>query len=340
MRAAYFLRHHYSTVEESSDDVTRGEIIRNLCVSLKQRDHGSLLRHEFAYVMGQIRDARACQVLEEVLADDDECVMVRHECAEALGAIGSKGSLPLLEKLTNDERFEVSETCRLAVDYMLLKSDVACACMLSPYNSVDPAPAHPAHEKLSAKEIGDILCDEALPLFKRYRAMFSLRNRGTDECTLELGRALLEDNSSATLRHEVAYVLGQLQRDISVEALNASLERKNEHRMVRHESAEALGAIEGRWGDCEEILQKFIDDEDDVVRESCIVALDAADYFGHASPSDDENESLTEEIPTEGASSHTFAVTKSGKVDVNIDVDKLVGGEEKLDVIKCHFNTV
>ena len=66
--------------------------------------------------------------------------------------------------------------------------------------------------------------------------MFSLRNRGGDECAIELV-AFVQDQSSATFRHEVAYVLGQKQRDIYVEALHASLERPNEHRMVRHESA-------------------------------------------------------------------------------------------------------
>lgn len=343
MRAAYFLRHHYSSnssaEEEKNEDILE-EIILNLGTALKIRDHGSLLRHEFAYVMGQIRDPQACSVLEEILSNDDECVMVRHECAEALGAIGSKQSLPLLEKLTNHERFEVSETCRLAVDYMLLKTDVACACMLSPYNSIDPAPAHPSHENLSIEEIGNILRDENNPLFERYRAMFSLRNRGGDDCALELGRALLEDNSSATLRHEVAYVLGQMQRDVSVEALHASLERDNEHRMVRHESAEALGAIEGRWSDCEAVLQKFIKDKDDVVRESCIVALDAADYFGHTQNDiDDEINStgIAQKEETAYISNQSFTGTKARAT--NHDIDKSMG-EEKLDVSKNHFNVI
>lgn len=89
------------------------------------------------------------------------------------------------------------------------------------------------------------------------------------------------DKSSALLRHEVAYVLGQIQHPDSVEYLETSLRRPNEHRMVRHESAEALGAIEERWGECETILEQFLNDEDDVVRESCVVALDAADYWGY-----------------------------------------------------------
>jgi hypothetical protein len=39
---------------------------------------------EFAYVMGQLRE-RCCETLETVLAKDEDCTMVRHEAAEALG---------------------------------------------------------------------------------------------------------------------------------------------------------------------------------------------------------------------------------------------------------------
>ena len=52
--------------------------------------------------------------------------------------------------------------------------------------------------------------------------------------------------------------------------------------MVRHESAEALGAIEGsdeEWARCESVLQAHMADYDPVVIESCEVALDAADYW-------------------------------------------------------------
>jgi HEAT repeat protein len=99
-------------------------------------------------------------------------------------------------------------------------------------------------------------------------------------------RALTNDTSSALLRHEVAYVLGQLQHPFAIQALEMSLRRSQEHFMVRHKSAEALGAIEtthDEWNRIETILQEFTHDSDPVVRESCLVALDAADYWGHAS---------------------------------------------------------
>ncbi len=56
-----------------------------------------------------------------------------------------------------------------------------------------------------------------------------------------------------------------------------TLTNLSEHGMVRHEAAEAVGAL----GDTEsiELLSSFKDDRDDLVRESCEVALDAADYW-------------------------------------------------------------
>lgn len=305
MRATYYLRQEYDNfvknqepssspppfiIEEDEHDVSL-TIVKTLSSSLADDRHGALLRHEFAYVMGQLRDERSIPALEHTLLNDADDTMVRHECAEALGAIGSASSMPALEKCRdNDNSIEVGETCRLALDFIQWKANggvegdentpIACACMLNPYSSVDPAPPHPKHQALSTEDIGAILQDEQQPLFERFRAMFSLRNRGGPDSVKQLGSALINDTSSALLRHEVAYVLGQTQHPDAVEYLETSLKRNNEHRMVRHESAEALGAIEERWGECEVILEQFLNDEDDVVRESCMVALDAADYFG------------------------------------------------------------
>jgi deoxyhypusine monooxygenase len=292
MRAAYFLRSVYANEKERQCDV-----VAALSDGLRDERHGSLMRHEFAYVMGQLRDERCCSVLEATLQCESDCVMVRHEAAEAIGAIGATTSKNVLEKVKKDSEGlpELVETCQIALDVMEWRTNggdpddmpAACACMLNPYSSVDPAPPHPAHASKSMQELGDILCDPSLPLFARYRAMFSLRNIGGAEAVAQLCRALTEDTSSALLRHEVAYVLEQMQHPNSVESLEESLRRVDEHKMVRHESAEALGAIDGRWEDVERILKEFETDDDDVVRESCLVALDAADYWGHNGHAED-----------------------------------------------------
>ena len=48
----------------------------------------------------------------------DEDVMVRHEAAEALGAIGNRSAMTTLEKFVNDEEIVVAESCEVAIDLL------------------------------------------------------------------------------------------------------------------------------------------------------------------------------------------------------------------------------
>ncbi|XP_077389714.1 deoxyhypusine hydroxylase [Festucalex cinctus] len=240
-------------------------------------DDSALLKHELAFCLGQMQDARAIPVLSAVLKDTRQEPMVRHEAGEALGAIGDPSVLDLLKAYSQDPVVEVAETCQLAVRRLeWLESGGADAEDVdeSPYSSVDPAP--PAARR-DVSELRAALLDETLPLFERYRAMFALRNRGGRDAVLALGDGLR--CSSALFRHEVGYVLGQMRDPAAVPALRAVLERDDgggESAMVRHEAAEALGSI-GR-DDCLAVLRRFRGDGQRVVRESCRVALDMLDY--------------------------------------------------------------
>ncbi|CDS08467.1 hypothetical protein LRAMOSA09829 [Lichtheimia ramosa] len=238
-------------------------------------DESALLKHELAYCLGQIGNPSANDVLSRVLGDMNEDEMVRHEAAEAMGAIGSEESIPILEKYLDDASESVAETCVLAIDKIRYDHDpknvAEREANKSLYNSVDPAP--PA-TTLSVEQLGEQLTDTSLPLFKRYRAMFGLREIGNAEAVEQLARGLKD--KSALFRHEVAYVFGQLQHPASVPALTETLKDPNEQYMVRHEAAEALGSIA-----TPEVLQTLLEyskDDERVVRESCMVALDMYEY--------------------------------------------------------------
>ena len=78
-------------------------------------------------------------------------------------------------------------------------------------------------------------------------------------------------------RHEIAYVLGQIQSPLVTKQLLECLRNEEEIDMVRHECAEALGSIAS--DEIYEELGKYLDkSQPDVLRESCVVALDFADY--------------------------------------------------------------
>lgn len=85
------------------------------------------MRHELAYVIGQFQDTRACSALEEILHDEADDSMVRHEAAEALGAIGQKESIQALKKFVDHSNSEISETCRLAIDLIQYKINKVCS---------------------------------------------------------------------------------------------------------------------------------------------------------------------------------------------------------------------
>eukprot|EP00008_Paramoeba_atlantica_P002069 CAMPEP_0201503722 /NCGR_PEP_ID=MMETSP0151_2-20130828/84822_1 /ASSEMBLY_ACC=CAM_ASM_000257 /TAXON_ID=200890 /ORGANISM="Paramoeba atlantica, Strain 621/1 / CCAP 1560/9" /LENGTH=297 /DNA_ID=CAMNT_0047897409 /DNA_START=68 /DNA_END=961 /DNA_ORIENTATION=- len=240
-------------------------------------DGSALLRHELAYCIGQTRLPSAIPVLEKVLEVDSNS-MVRHEAGEALGAIGTQECLPILEKYAKDPSIEVSETCEIALDTVKWKLEhpeekKTCFPSSEVYQSIDPAPPSKVQDIPALREK---LLDPNSTLFDRYQAMFSLRNLAVDEAVLALCDGFSE-SKSALFRHEIAYVLGQLQNPVSTKALKNVLLQKEENAMVRHEAAEALGAIANE--EAIEFLKSFVHDEERVVRESCDIALDVADYY-------------------------------------------------------------
>ncbi|XP_067129099.1 deoxyhypusine hydroxylase [Centruroides vittatus] len=240
------------------------------------QDQSVLLKHECAYCLGQMQDKYAIPVLVKVLENTSEAPMTRHEAGEALGAIGCTQTKEILKKYTSDPVKEVAETCQLALGRIEWKNrDSHETLMPNPFQSVDPAPPHP-HTDVSG--LKDILLDENKSLFERYRAMFTLRNLGTDDAISALGEGLKCE--SALFRHEIAFVLGQIQSTLSVGCLTEALENNRENEMVRHECAEALGSIATL--ECLEILRRYLQDEKRVVRESCEVALDILDYANSA----------------------------------------------------------
>ncbi|RAL10627.1 deoxyhypusine monooxygenase [Aspergillus homomorphus CBS 101889] len=248
----------------------------------------ALLKHELAYCLGQTRNPDSVSYLQQVLKDTEEDAMCRHEAAEALGALGYEDSLEILKALRDNEKEldVIRETCDIAVDRIIWEnSEERKAEKLKPsdFTSIDPAPPLPmATEKPSIPELEKTLLDTKLPLFQRYRAMFALRDLASPPdlpTAVQAVEALAKGlkDPSALFRHEVAFVFGQLCHPASVPCLTETLSDQQEMGMVRHEAAEALGSL-GDVEGVEDTLKKFLNDPEQVVRDSIIVALDMAEF--------------------------------------------------------------
>ncbi|KAL0459430.1 UNVERIFIED_CONTAM: Deoxyhypusine hydroxylase-A [Sesamum latifolium] len=218
----------------------RGAGPRNALIQAT-RDSSNLLAHEAAFALGQMQDAEAIPALEAVLND--------------LFAMS----------LASDPAQEVRETCELALSRIEeLKSTLVSES--SPFLSVDPAAPAACS---SVRELREVLLNEDKSMYERYAALFALRNLGEEEAISAIVESL--GANSALLRHEGNcrirrhhFALSQVLRDV------------NEHPMVRHEAAEALGSIADNQ--CIALLEEFAKDPEPIVSQSCEVALSMLEF--------------------------------------------------------------
>lgn len=284
------------------DDVERaGEILRNEAVPLVARfralfmlrsvptdesvqeiskafAHASvLLKHELAYVLGQTANPSALDILVRVLEDGSENEIARHEAAEAIANFRNETHLPLLEKYSDpvvSMSIPVAETCQIGAD-LVRRGRADTETGTSPFGSLDPAPADSEDD---LQRLEEAYLDEGLSLFRRYMALFKLRNIGTDEAVAVIGKGFGGKKRSALFEHKVAFVFGQMAMGSSLPYLKAVLEDQERHEIVRHECAEALGSVGGK--EALEALVKHRGDGSAIVRESIDVALDIHSYKG------------------------------------------------------------
>jgi deoxyhypusine monooxygenase len=268
----------FSLMNVKASEETRKPLLH----ALREQKYGALLRHEVAYVLGQMQDSNAevISLLKSVLKDETDDVMVRHEAAEALGAIAEDNCKETLQEHLADACREVAETCELALRRI---NDQAAASEKdkdnnkseSQFNTVDPTLVSKEVQERAVTELEAVALDESVDMHDRYEAIFAIRNKG-GSVAIDLLSKLLRSSGSALLKHEVAFVLGQLQNEEATQILVDVLKDSTEHAMVRHEAAEALGSVANTTQNKEifALLEAFCKDKVLAVAQSCEVALD------------------------------------------------------------------
>eukprot|EP01065_Artemidia_motanka_P011932 TRINITY_DN16508_c0_g1_i1.p1 TRINITY_DN16508_c0_g1~~TRINITY_DN16508_c0_g1_i1.p1 ORF type:complete len:345 (+),score=140.25 TRINITY_DN16508_c0_g1_i1:53-1036(+) len=259
-----------------------------------------LLRHEAAYVLGQMASVAAVPFLRSLLDDGSEDPVTRHEAAEALAAIatadhaGAELRAEIEQHLSRyvgaDAGVMLEHTCLLALEGLRRVGDPdalpPCVCATvdkdaseagMQYTSRDPARGLRGRSEADVAELGALLGDEGAGLYPRYEAMFTLRNLGGDGAVAELCKVLAADRSSEVLRHEIAFVLGQMEHPASTAALITKLGDLSEADVVRHEAAIALGAV--GTDEAEAALLAAAHDPSQFVADSCEAALASLRYW-------------------------------------------------------------
>lgn len=237
-----------------------------LCVQECISKTSVLLDHEVAYVLGQMKQKVSVPFLLSVIRDKEINDIVRHEAVEALGNFEDESLIPVLDEFKDDESIIVKESVYLAIKKLLEFSKHEE--MMSRYGSRDPA----FPMKGTFKEAKRLLVEGNLE--EKYKAIFYLRDLNNKESVEALAMGF--DDPSDLLRHEVAYVFGQMENEHSIPALKKVLENENEKDIVRHEAAEALGNIGN--DECVEILSKYLDSDILILKQSVQVGLGISNF--------------------------------------------------------------
>lgn len=266
------------------------ESVKALENALLKEPSSDLLRHEICYAFGQMISAEGNReeierfVNTEIFDKSDKWAsIVLHEAAEALGNISNENNIKLLEKFVNYDDEIIKETCELAIENLkwLKITDNGVLEGFSEGNKYyctnDPAPPFNFERDAKYKDIK--LLEKILQegsTFDKNRAIFTLRNLGTEEAIDALCSCYTE-KFTPLLKHEVSFILGQMAEIASkaLSKLEEVLQDENQDPIVRHETALALGEIsKGK-----DLLQKYSLHSNQLIAESCIIAEEFVDYW-------------------------------------------------------------
>jgi deoxyhypusine monooxygenase len=267
------------------------EAIDALIEAFHKEPASDLLKHEICYCLGQMDNSpehiAKIQPFLEMIVEGDFAHIITHEAVEALGNLNDSASLQLLEKYSNDPNKEKSEmvieTCELALD--LLKWNEATECGKTEgidlkkikFVTNDPAPPFNYTDNAEYRDVAHLtkmLMSTEETLFNRYRAMFTLRELYTEESCVAIASTLLPehaDKCGALLKHEVAFVLAQMENvyKAAVPYLLTACTNPEEAAICKHESLVAVGEMIDDKAQIEHLLEHH----DPIVAESCAVAL-------------------------------------------------------------------
>lgn len=233
----------------------------SLCIQKCLSRDSVLLDHEVAYVLGQMKQPNSVDFLLEIAKDHSINDIVRHEAIEALGNFEDPGFAEHIKVYLAENNPIIRESAALALKK--LQDGSENQNKIGRFGSRDPA--YPFEGEFN----------EAVRLFSsdsimdKYRAIFYFRDLNNKESVEMLAKGF--DDPSELLRHEIAYVFGQMQNELATDALIKVLDNANEKDIVRHEAAEALGNIGTER--CTDALEKYLNSDIKILRESAEVGL-------------------------------------------------------------------
>jgi deoxyhypusine monooxygenase len=216
-----------------------------------ETDECELVRHEAAFALGETAPAKnTIDFLKKTLELDDSLV-VKHECLMSLGTIAQKEDIEFIEPFTHSKLFEIKCSAQCAIDRINQTIDYE--------NEV----------KNNINKYISILHDKkTLSQNKRIQILFQLMLINTEKSVSAVHKCLKED-ICRVVRHEAGFVLGEIGTNKAVEMMEDSLLTEKTPITI-HETLFALGTSGNKVA--LPIIEKFLNHKEYIIRESAIIA--------------------------------------------------------------------
>ncbi|CBZ51187.1 putative PBS lyase HEAT-like repeat domain-containing protein [Neospora caninum Liverpool] len=195
---------------------------------LKDTSEHEMVRHEAAEALSALGYETSLPVLQEVAADESVPLTVRQTCELSVHSLLTK----IEEKHAAEGTSPAPLTPSRAATSASSPADVPAAGEEGAvqakndedlwwireenayrdrqFNTIDPSEPYPNCTEEDLPWLTAQLLNDEEKLWSRYRALITLRNLNSPTATAMLALVLSRDASSALLRHEIAFVLGQL----------------------------------------------------------------------------------------------------------------------------------
>lgn len=209
-----------------------------------------LVRHEAAFTLGEVASEEAAQKLRESYSVDPSLV-VKHECLMSLGTIGDKSDIEFIFPETQNPKFEIQCSAKIAIDRIKQQHEFSADDNFETLKNL-------------------VLDDTNTSQNDRIQILFQLMNMKTSQAK-QLVFEVLKKDKCRIVRHEAAFVLGEIGDQESIQYLKTILETEKTP-IVVHETLFALGTTGNR--DLIPFLRKFENSTEYVISESAKIAID------------------------------------------------------------------
>ena len=224
------------------------EEYRSNVAFLLLNDPSPVVRHEAAYIFGEIEDRSCSELLIHAIQNDNNRFVV-HEALLALSNKGEETTLGIIKTNINNSDQDVADTARISLERLEMKLN---------------------DQTISLENAKEYLLDLKRTMEERIQSSFILMEEGSINSLNILIEAYHQEPNSI-VKHEIVFSLGESASQKAADILAKGIMTENND-FVIHETLLALSTL-GFKEYCS-IIQEFINHPSSEVSESAEIALE------------------------------------------------------------------